>query len=155
MRASSRLRVGPGEFGGARIVAAAAGASHSAAVTEDGALWTWGAGQYGRLGHGNEEHFFVPTEVSGAVFGGGRIGRCRGLPAEHAVAFAMGTHGRLGAASPVRRLAGEVELLRMIVGLCQKWLSGEAGRREGVLRLAGGGWMLESVRNLHAVSTGS
>ena len=35
-------RVGAGAFGGARVVAAAAGDSHSAAVTEDGALWTWG-----------------------------------------------------------------------------------------------------------------
>ena len=110
---------------------------------------------YGRLGHGDEVDRRVATVVAGAGLGGGRIGRCRALPADHALAFAVGTHARLGAASPVRCLAGEVELLRMIVGLCQKWLSGEAGRREGVLRLAGGGWMLESVRNLHAVSTGS
>ena len=33
-------RVGAGAFGGARVVAAAAGGFHSAAVTEDGALWT-------------------------------------------------------------------------------------------------------------------
>ena len=38
----------------------------------------------------------MPTVVAGAGRGGGRIGRCRGLPAEHALAFAMGTHGRLG-----------------------------------------------------------
>ena len=148
-------RVGAGVFGGARIVAAAAGHAHSAAVTEDGALWTWGYGSDGRLGHGDKEGRRVPTMVAGAGLGGGRIGRCRALAAEHALALAMGTHGRLGAASPVRCLAGEVELLRMIVGWCQQWLGGEAGRKEGVVRLAGGGWMLESVRNLHAVSPGS
>jgi RCC1 and BTB domain-containing protein len=90
------VRVRLGEFGGARIVAAAAGDYHSAAVTEDGALWTWGQGNDGQLGHGDEENRLVPTEVSGAGLGGRRIGRCRGLPAEHALAFAMGTHGRLG-----------------------------------------------------------
>ena len=45
-------RVGAGAFGGARVVAAAAGVSHSAVVTEDGALWTWGNGYHGQLGHG-------------------------------------------------------------------------------------------------------
>ena len=78
-------------------MAAAAGSQHSAAVTEDGALWTWGYGSDGQLGHGDHQSRLVPTEVLGAGLGGGRIGRCRGLPAEHAVAFAMGTHGRLGA----------------------------------------------------------
>ena len=113
------VRVGVGEFGGARIVAAAAGKLQSVAVTEDGALWTWGCGravaerhvwawyesklpkQGSLLGHGDEEERWVPTVVTGASFGGGRIGRCRGLPLEHALAFAMGTHGRLGASSPV------------------------------------------------------
>ena len=98
------------------------------------------------------ERRLVPTEVSGAGLGGGRIGRCRGLPAEHAVAFAMGTHGRLGAASPVRCLAGEVGLLRMIAGWCRRWrwVSGAAGREEGVVRLVGGELMLEAVRGVAA-----
>ena len=61
------------------------------------------------------------------------------MAAEHAVAFAMGTHGRLGAASPVRCLAGEEGLLRMIAGRCRRWVSGAAGREEGVVRLLGGG----------------
>ena len=41
-------RVGLVAFGGVRVVAAEAGISHSAAVTEDGALWTWGLGSDGR-----------------------------------------------------------------------------------------------------------
>ena len=143
-------RVGAGAFGGARIVAVAAGGNHSAAVTEDGTLWTWGYGGHGSLGHGDKEYRLVPTAVGGAGLGGGRIGRCRELPAEHALAFAMGTHRRLGAASPVRCLAGEVGLLRMIAGWCRRWMwvSRAAGREEGVVRLLGGGQMLESVRSL-------
>lgn len=35
-----------------KIVTIAAGESHSAAITDKGALYTWGRGNYGRLGHG-------------------------------------------------------------------------------------------------------
>lgn len=37
---------------GQRVAAAACGLWHTAAVTADGALWTWGAAGGGRLGHG-------------------------------------------------------------------------------------------------------
>ena len=129
-------RVGAGAFGGARVVAAAAGFQHSAAVTEDGALWTWGCGEHGQLGHGDERNRLVPTEVAGAGLGGGRIGRCRGLPAEHAVAFAMGTHGRLGAGADAHCsvLAAEPGLVGLIVGMCGIRVGGE-----GLVRLLGGG----------------
>ena len=69
-----------GLLGGFRVVAAAAGHSHTAAVTEDGALWTWGCGratglmdnfsewevpkQGSLLGHGDKEERWVPTVVS-------------------------------------------------------------------------------------------
>ena len=43
-------QVGAGAFG-ARVVSAAARDVHSAALTEDGALWTWGGGGFGQLGH--------------------------------------------------------------------------------------------------------
>ena len=39
---------------GKNVVFVAAGGSHSAAITEDGALYTWGKGSYGRLGHGEQ-----------------------------------------------------------------------------------------------------
>ena len=35
-----------------KVVAISAGESHSAAITDKGALYTWGRGNYGRLGHG-------------------------------------------------------------------------------------------------------
>ena len=153
-------RPGVGAFGGARVVAAATGGYHSVAVTEDGALWTWGDGNDGRLGHGDEERRLVPTVVLGAGLGGGRIGRCRGLSAEHALVFAMGTHGRLGGArqssarkgrgafakpaSPIFRL--KEELVGMIVRLCGPWPAGRAGETEGLVRLLGGsaeaGWAM-------------
>ena len=42
-----------------------AGASHSFAITTDGALFSWGAGQCGRLGHGDEESQKAPLRVAG------------------------------------------------------------------------------------------
>ena len=40
-----------------------AGYRHTAAVTEDGELFTWGEGDYGRLGHGDSNCRNVPTLV--------------------------------------------------------------------------------------------
>jgi alpha-tubulin suppressor-like RCC1 family protein len=57
-------RVGAGAFGSARVVAAAAGFAHSAAVTEDGALWTWGQGNDGQLGHGDGNQELQPKKVT-------------------------------------------------------------------------------------------
>ena len=37
---------------GKNVVSVVAGGEHSSAITEDGALYTWGKGSYGRLGHG-------------------------------------------------------------------------------------------------------
>ena len=45
------------------IAAVVAGASHSFAITTDGKLYSWGAGQCGRLGHGDEESVKVPKKV--------------------------------------------------------------------------------------------
>jgi alpha-tubulin suppressor-like RCC1 family protein len=58
-----RLR-GPA-FAGAPVVAVAAGANHSAAVTVDGALWTWGEGAHGQLGLGDREERRAPAQVIG------------------------------------------------------------------------------------------
>ena len=73
----------------ARIVTASAGFYHSAAVTEDGALFTWGRGQAytGRptgLGHGDVADRLRPTLVAPDSMDGARIGRCRVLAREHA-----------------------------------------------------------------------
>ncbi|KAE8748468.1 hypothetical protein FOCC_FOCC004763 [Frankliniella occidentalis] len=48
---------------GKRVTHIHAGYRHSAAVTEDGELYTWGEGDYGRLGHGDNNGRNVPTLV--------------------------------------------------------------------------------------------
>ena len=47
------------------VATVVAGASHSFAITTDGALFSWGAGQCGRLGHGDEESQKAPLRVAG------------------------------------------------------------------------------------------
>ncbi|KAL5481420.1 hypothetical protein EMCRGX_G021569 [Ephydatia muelleri] len=42
----------------------ACGNRHSAAITADGELYTWGEGDYGRLGHGTTASVKVPTKVA-------------------------------------------------------------------------------------------
>jgi hypothetical protein len=48
-----------------KIIKAAGGGMHSAAITEDGTLFTWGTTMYGRLGEGspNGDTVFTPTIV--------------------------------------------------------------------------------------------
>ena len=54
------------------------------AVTEKGTLWACSRADYGKLGLDDDE--------------GARVGRCHSLPPQLALAFAMGTHTRLGSA---------------------------------------------------------
>ncbi|KAB1210505.1 Ultraviolet-B receptor UVR8 [Morella rubra] len=51
-------------FQGVSIRMVAAGAEHTAAVTEDGELYGWGWGRYGNLGLGDRNDRLVPEKVS-------------------------------------------------------------------------------------------
>ncbi|CAN6862955.1 unnamed protein product [Brassica oleracea] len=51
-------------FEGIRIKMVAAGAEHTAAVTEDGDLYGWGWGRYGNLGLGDRNDRLVPERVT-------------------------------------------------------------------------------------------
>ena len=39
------------------------GSSHSAAIVSDGSLYSWGLGEYGRLGHGDNQSQLKPKQV--------------------------------------------------------------------------------------------
>ena len=56
---------------GRRVVAVSAGGEHSLALTADGAVWSWGSGYYGRLGHGDQQHKWQPKKVE--AFAGQRV----------------------------------------------------------------------------------
>jgi len=121
-------RLGHHHFGDACIAAVAAGNDHSAALTEDGALYTWGQGAGdkhdavpGGLGHADLLDRLLPTAVPPHLFDGARLERWHRLPKEDALAFAMGTHNRLGDGS---RMAVMPELVRQV-------LEGERGAGAG------------------------
>jgi len=112
-------------------------------VTQDGRLYGWGAW--------NNENITEPTFSSAILDPHGRIGRCQALPSQHALALAMGSHGRLGADA----LAGREqpsEVLSSIVRACRAKPRGPAGSNEGVMRLIGGGYMTPGVRALAAAN---
>lgn len=51
-----------------RVRDIACGSSHSAAITSNGELYTWGLGDYGRLGHGDNTTQLKPKLVSQLLF---------------------------------------------------------------------------------------
>ncbi|EOD03679.1 hypothetical protein EMIHUDRAFT_372701 [Emiliania huxleyi CCMP1516] len=58
-------------FAGRRVVAVSAGAWHSLGITADGAVWSWGDGEDGQLGHGDEQQQLLPKKVE--AFAGQRV----------------------------------------------------------------------------------
>ena len=50
-----------------RVRDIACGSSHSAAITSSGELYTWGCGEYGRLGHGDNVTQLRPKQVKALV----------------------------------------------------------------------------------------
>lgn len=52
------------ELQGKTVVSIACGSTYSAAITNQGELYTWGRGNYGRLGHGSSDDHSVPTLVT-------------------------------------------------------------------------------------------
>ena len=49
---------------GKHVIDAACGSSHSACIVDDGSLYTWGKGRYGRLGHNDHDPQYKPKQVS-------------------------------------------------------------------------------------------
>ena len=56
---------------GRRVIAVSAGGFHSTALTADGAVWSWGYGSHGRLGHSDWQAQLLPKKIEG--FAGQRV----------------------------------------------------------------------------------
>ncbi|KAG8235151.1 hypothetical protein J437_LFUL015191, partial [Ladona fulva] len=54
---------------GQGVIQVECGAQFSLALTEAGEVWTWGKGDYFRLGHGSDRHARRPIKVEGALLG--------------------------------------------------------------------------------------
>ena len=48
---------------GRRVIAVSAGSFYSLALAADGAVWSWGSGYYGKLGHGDDRNQLRPKKV--------------------------------------------------------------------------------------------
>jgi len=139
-------RVGAGRFGGGKIVTADCGAGHTAAVTEEGALYTWGAescmhlgGFAGRpraRGPGGQARA-DPRRTRPPGLGGARVGRWLPLSRLHTLAVAMGVHCRLWGGAAIHALAGKEGLVQMVVEACRDWPEGPAREEAGVEGLVG------------------
>ena len=54
---------------GKHVVDVECGSSHSACILDNGALYTWGKGRYGRLGHNDYETQYKPKQVKRYTLG--------------------------------------------------------------------------------------
>ena len=57
-------------FDGEAVLMVACGSYHTAAATEGGGVYTFGHGEYGQLGQGDEEKQLAPRRVPAAGFNG-------------------------------------------------------------------------------------
>lgn len=48
---------------GMNVTHVACGSNHSAVIVDNKQLYTWGSGEFGRLGHGDEESQVLPKLV--------------------------------------------------------------------------------------------
>ncbi|EOD05350.1 hypothetical protein EMIHUDRAFT_351053, partial [Emiliania huxleyi CCMP1516] len=97
-------------FAGRRVVAVSVGLYHSIAITADGSAWSWGDGDYGRLGHGDQQDQLLPKQVE--AFAGQRVVAVS-AGARHSLAttadgaawsWGLGGAGRLGHGDQQRQL---------------------------------------------------
>lgn len=51
------------QLGNTKVIAVAAGGTHSLLLTDNGQVFSFGDGNNGKLGHGNEKSYFTPTEI--------------------------------------------------------------------------------------------
>jgi hypothetical protein len=156
-------------FDGAKIVIVSGEKWHAAAVTEDGAIYTWGKACTRTLGHADMLDKQMSTLISPRHLLDARIGCCHRLLPEHALAFSMDTHTRLGSPATEAHAGGSTrskrvqdkvarvdtsegcvfvgippETVKKIVEAC-RWQPEGSG--EGMLRLMGrGGCKLGCLR---------
>jgi alpha-tubulin suppressor-like RCC1 family protein len=127
-------QVGAEVFGGARVVAAAAGEAHSAAVTEDGALWTWGSGESGRLGHGDDKQEPLPKKVTTVTIEAPMFGKSGNLSREMNNVGALVINRMLRESNPQ---FSQIELINGIIERAQDPWEKMLKRLAGLRRLLG------------------
>ena len=97
-----------------KVVSAAAGEEHSACTTNEGLLYTWGSGSFGKLGHGEPTDESTPRKVAlEQLAGGARAVEKVGCGFAHTIAicgsydilvWGSGFKGKLGLGDDQNRL---------------------------------------------------
>ncbi|KAF4520878.1 hypothetical protein B566_EDAN007059 [Ephemera danica] len=101
---------------GTNIVFVAAGNTYSAAISAEGELYTWGRGNYGRLGHGTTEDVNKPTLVPGlkgqnivhVACGGGDAQTLAVTDAGLVFSWGDGDYGKLGVLALLQTLLRQI-----------------------------------------------
>ncbi|XP_052100156.1 probable E3 ubiquitin-protein ligase HERC1 isoform X2 [Mytilus californianus] len=109
-----------GLLSGKVVKCISAGYRHSAAVTEEGELYTWGEGDYGRLGHGDSNSKNFPTKVQdigpvGQVTCGSSHTLAVSQDGKHVWSFGGGDNGKLGHGDTNRQY--KPKIIEAFVGL--------------------------------------
>jgi len=100
-------------MGNSRVLLCSCGGAHTAALTESGALWTWGEGGWGQLGHSDGQDCVSPVQLERKMFGGARIAMvacggghtCAISEAGHLFSWGSGLWGQLANGARTDRLA--------------------------------------------------
>jgi alpha-tubulin suppressor-like RCC1 family protein len=90
-----------------RVVAIAAGGNHGVALDEDGLVYTWGYGAYGRLGNGAPADVLVPTKIK--LFETVRL-RVASIAAGSSSTFAITKEGSMLYFAGITKKSGEANM---------------------------------------------
>ncbi|XP_064600028.1 probable E3 ubiquitin-protein ligase HERC4 isoform X2 [Liolophura sinensis] len=93
-----------------KVMYVACGGDHTAVLSEDGGVFTFGAGMYGQLGHGSQNTEFLPKkvlELMGSIVTQIACGRCHTLAfvlgSGKIYSFGLGGNGQLGLGDTANR----------------------------------------------------
>lgn len=127
---------------GSSVVAIAAGASHTCALTTGGAVYCWGLNNFGQVGDGTTVDKLAPVPVAGLNSGvvaiaAGALHTCALTNAGEAKCWGRGGSGQLGAGTPLTSSLTPVDVVELPSGVVA--LS-SGGDRTCVLTSSGRVW---------------
>jgi len=96
-------------FGGSPVLTVACGVYHSLVVTKDGALWTFGGGSHGELGHNDCNGRLVPAHIEAQHFGNAKMVSVASAFRHSAAVTEEGTLYTWGQASGLGHADGEAK----------------------------------------------
>jgi RCC1 and BTB domain-containing protein len=107
-----------------KVVFVASNGHHSACITEDGDTYTWGLGEHGQLGHGDEINRSTPKLISGLAGKKAKEVACGGYHTivrtdnGNVYSFGNGTEGQLGHCSFENKLTPTLIQQAQLEGKC-------------------------------------